>query len=332
MKDPEGDSIVASDFDPETAGIVKELGALHKGRGIWSPDLRRKCGPRLRELAGDAATAVEFRSNLAAALNQCASRIPEDGEKMRTAALAGLGLAPDTRHMTDFGDRASWLAAKIDRHVRTALRRIDGAEMLLAEEIVRELGRLHGRAPNAGIGWYLDEFRTTLRLDGKVPEAYETRRIVAVRPCLSDVVVSVDVPGSDADASLRPEADIVFGGTLARVERPLPARTQFVIRLPVPLQPGETHDFAIIVRVRELRRPHYIFTPEQDCNYFDLRVRFSPRRRPAWIRVVDGETVRMFDSPRPGVEAVPVDSSGEAHVSFVKPCLYLGYGLQWQPR
>jgi hypothetical protein len=79
-------------------------------------------------------------------------------------------------------------------------------------------------------------------------------------------------------------------------------------------------------------RPHYIFTPELECHAFDLRVRFDPQRLPAWVRLVDGETVRMFDPPRPGTEQVAIDSSGEAHASFTRPALYLGYGLQWQPR
>ena len=186
-------------------------------------------------------------------------------------------------------------------------------------------GRLH-----AVEGWYLDEFRTRLKLDGQAPESHEYRRIVAVQPGVSDVTVSVDVPGNPGQRPLRPAAEVVFGGQLVRAEEQSPSRTQFVIRLPAALQPGDKHEFEIIVRVpsADLMRPHYIFTPELECHFFDLRVRFDQQRLPAWVRLVDGETVRMFDPPRPGTEQVAIDSSGEAHVSFTRPALYLGYGLQ----
>ena len=78
-------------------------------------------------------------------------------------------------------------------------------------------------------------------------------------------------------------------------------------------------------------RPHYIFTPECQCNSFDLTVRFAPDRLPAWIRRVDGETVRVFDNAVPGADRVVLDDAAEAHARFSHPRMYLGYGLQWHP-
>jgi hypothetical protein len=317
----------------ETELIVSELKALRKGRGIWASDLEKRTGPLLRELAMAQRGPADLRTALSSALGRCAARLPDE---VRLAALASLGLAPGTTHMAYFGDRVAWLVGQIERDSsRTGLRRIDEeAEPLLAEETAKELARIRGRAVGAGEGWYLDEFRTRLKLDGPAPEAHEYRRIVAVQPGVSDVTVSVDVPGGPDQRPLRPAAEVVFGGQLVRVEEPSLTRTQFVIRLPGPLQPGDKHEFEIIVRVpsADLMRPHYIFTPELECHFFDLRVRFDQQRLPTWVRLVDGETVRMFDPPRPGTEQVAIDSSGEAHVSFTRPALYLGYGLQWQPR
>jgi hypothetical protein len=316
----------------ETELIVTELKALRKGRGIWASDLEKRTGPLLHELAGGQRGPGDLRSTLSSALARCAARLPDE---VRTAALASLGLAPGTTHMPYFGDRVAWLVEQIGRDSsRTGLRRIDDeAEPLLAGEVAKDLARVRGRA-GAGEGWYLDEFRARLRLDGPAPESHEYRRIVAVQPGVSDVTVSVDIPGSPGERLQRPSAEVVFGGQLVRVEEPSPTRTQFIIRLPAPLQPGDKHEYEIIVRVpsADLMRPHYIFTPELECHSFDLRVRFDRQRLPAWVRLVDGETVRMFDPPRPGTEPVAVDSSGEAHVSFARPALYLGYGLQWQPR
>ena len=79
-----------------------------------------------------------------------------------------------------------------------------------------------------------------------------------------------------------------------------------------------------------MRQPHYIFTPEYQCNAFDLTVRFDLDHPPSWVREVRGETVRTFDTPRPRTENLVPDGAGEVHVRFENPTKYLGYGLQWE--
>ncbi len=62
---------------------------------------------------------------------------------------------------------------------------------------------------------------------------------------------------------------------------------------------------------------------------FDLRVRFGPDDRPAWIRRVDGETVRMLDTVQQGEDLAALDEAGEIRLRFHNPTMYLCYGLQW---
>lgn len=106
---------------------------------------------------------------------------------------------------------------------------------------------------------------------------------------------------------------------------------EFFIELPAPLQVGEEHEYEMILPIPpgEHMRPRYIFTPEVQCNLFDLTVRFDLTRLPTWLRVVRGETVRTFDRGGPDGELLSPDEAGEVHVRFFNPEKYLGYGLQW---
>jgi hypothetical protein len=332
----EGDAMVTgppAGGDSGTAQVKAELRRLRKGRGLGASDLDHRVGPLLHEFAGTATGTDpgEVRRALSGALVTGAESLPDE---LRTAVLASLGLLPEVRFMPHFGDRVSWLAARLGRDARTAQRRVDAGEQLLAELISARRHR-GGCGAARDDGWYLESFAAVLLMDGEAPEAVERRRIVATRPDLAEITVALDVPRRPDQSRMSVEATVVYGGSLERREEPSRSRTHFVIRLPARLEPGETHAFEIRLRVPagERMRPHYVFTPERRCDEFDLRVRFDPRRLPAWVRRVDGETVRMFDDDTAGAPPagdVAIDASGEARVRFTAPSMYLGYGLQWQ--
>jgi hypothetical protein len=313
--------------------VAAEIRMLRKGRGLRAGDLDRRLGPCLRELASAVAVTAdvsELRRALAGEFNSHAAQLPAD---LCVAVTASLGLSTETRHMPHFGDRVSWLAEQSGRNYRTVLRRIDVAEQLLAEEIADELRRRRAHPDTAGDGWYLDELHTVLRLDTELPESHERRRIVATKGGLREVRAWLDVPQDPGQPRLPLQAELVYGGRLIRREESSRSRVEFMIELPAPLAPGEVHEYELILRVPRTgqMRPHYIFTPECQCNSFDLRVRFDPRRPPAWIRLVDGETVRTFEGARSGAEHMFLDAAGEVRVRFSNLAMYLGYGLQWHP-
>lgn len=317
-----------SDRDAPTLRIAAEIRTLRKGRGIYSRDLDQRIGPYLRDLSGNSSSDLAgLRQALASELTARAAVLPDD---LRLAALVSIGLWEETRQLALFGDRVSWLAKRSDRNDRTLLRRIATAEQLLAEEIASELGR-RGTALPAADGWYLDEFRTVLRLDTATPEAHERRRIVATRTGLQHVRAWLDLPGDRDQPPAALDAEVLCGGRLVRRSIPATNRHEFVIELPAPLQAGERHEYELILRVPEglPMRPHYIYTPEYRCNVFDLTVRFDLAHPPAWIRRVSDETVRMFDNASPNGDLESLNRVGEVHVRFGNPSLYLGYGLQW---
>lgn len=314
-----------------SAELIKaEIRALRKGRGVRAGNLDDLLGESLRELvAKSAGTGAVMLPALITELDACAAGLPQD---LRTAVRASLGLLGETKEMSRFKDRVSWLAVQLQRDERTVLRRIDDAEKLLAREIAGELDRRNVTSPAADKGWYLDELRTLLRMDVPVPELHEHRRIVATRDGLQEVVAWMDVPGDGDRPRPSVSAEVLYGGHLVRREQPTRSQVQFSVRFPAPLLAGEVHEYGLLLKIAdsEHMRPHCVLTPECQCNRYVLRVRFDHANPPRWIRRIDGETVRTFDNAEPAGERVQLDGAGELEVRFDRPSLYLGYGVRWQ--
>lgn len=310
--------------------VMAEIRLLRKGRGIHAADLDQRLGPHLRTLtAAENGSTPSRREVLTTVIDASCAGLPDD---LDTAIRASLAMNGETRRMALFKDRVRWLAGHIGRIDRTALRRIENAERLLAERLAAELRRRAANTATTPDGWYVRELRTVLRLDTPMPEAHEFRRIVAVRDGLRRTMAWLDVPRQPDEPPAELGVEVLYGGRLVRQEGPSRTRLHFVLELPRPLRAGEEHEFGIILRVPAGRsmRPHYIVTPECRMDSLELRVRFHPQRPPRWVRQVCGETVRMFESARPGSAPMVPDGSGEVVLRFDKPSWYLGYGAQWQ--
>jgi hypothetical protein len=316
---------------PSLPKIAAEIQALRKNRA-FSGDVSGKLGPVLLELAGGDARHANDR--LGRQFRTLAGRLTEE---MRTAILAALALHPGTREMTTYSQRKQWLAeTKLARGDRTAERRIEEAQRLLAQEIAAELERRRGQSDAADDGWYTKHLSVVYLLDGEAPEAIEERRIVATRNGLTKITTVLDTPRESGQRRLGLRADVTHGGKLVRTEE-LPRnrnRTLYTIELPSPLAADEAHEYEMRIRVEpdEPIRDYYVFRPELNCDGFDLRVRFDRHRLPAWVRQVAGEDVHVY-YPYEGVpapaEMVTVDATGEARASFTRLRQHLGYGLQW---
>lgn len=310
--------------------ITDELKVLRKGRGVHAPDLDARLGTYLRELSSGPyeADVATRRAVLIAQLNACTGRLAPD---LQAAITASLALSEEASRGRNFGDRVTSLAAEFDFEYRTALRRIDTAQVLLAEQITQELRRRRGRTATTPSGWYLERFQVVLRLDTPVPESTEVRRIVATSSGLDEVVAWLDAPAVPGATAPDVEGDVTYGGSLLRREHPSGGRFLFVVKLPKPLQPGDRHEYGLHLRMSDHKQmtPHCIFTPECQCDFYDLRVRFHRDQLPGWIRRVEAETVRMFQDAKPDGDLLVPDAAGEVHAAFSNPALYLGYGIQW---
>jgi hypothetical protein len=214
--------------------VLAELRRLRKGRGVEAAKLNPATAPHLCELAGDSG-GVPDRQALIREIRLHAENLRRD---LKTALLAGLGLLPETRAMTTLTSRVEWLASQTHYQNRTMLRRIESAEKLVAEEIVRELLRRRGRGPVAVNDWYVEELNTVLRLDTERPEARERRRIVALKEGLTEVMAWMDIPGTPDKPQPLIDAEVVYGGKLVRTVGPQQNQFRVMVALPVPLAAG----------------------------------------------------------------------------------------------
>jgi hypothetical protein len=311
-----------------TEGVAAEIRQLRKGRGLQDGDLEARLGPLLGELAGPG-DAAHRREALESEVRRCITQLIDD---YRTMIETSLALSPDTMQEPHFGKRVGWLAAKLMCDDRTVLRRIEKAERRLAEVIATELRRRRGRTGAAPDGWYIEELRTVFRLGSETVEVREDRRIVAARDNLTEVMAWRDLPGSASQPGSELQGEIEYGGHLLRQYQPAQNRFNHVIQLPEPLQTGDKHEYRLVLRIppRMLRHSHYLVTPECRFERLDLRVRFDPQQPPAWVRRVDGETVRTFENAgSSGEDLLVPDMTGEVHQEFRNLARYLGYGIQW---
>ncbi len=331
----------------DIAVIAAEIQALRRGRGLRG-DVSGRIGPLLRELAAgrraEAGTpagpvpaapddAAQLRRMLSGRLEVLAGRLPAD---LRTAILGALALHPATVNMRTYDLRREWVARQVERVARTAERRIDEAQDLLAQEVAGELARERSRQahPAELEGWYIESFSAVFLLDGEVPEAVERRVIVPAVDGLAELDLALDVPVDPGRPRPPLRLQVIKGGELVRVEELARTRTRYLIRLPHPLRAGEAHEYEMRIQAQQGAplRDYYVFRPERRCDAFDLRVRFDRRRPPAWVRRVAGEDVHSYNSfeglPAAG-ELVAVDSTGEASESFSGLRPHYGYGLQW---
>lgn len=327
----------------DPVAIAAEIRALRRGRGLRG-DVTGRIGPLLRELAAGpgpgavaspspGSDAAEVRRTLAARLVKLTGALPGD---LRMAILAALGLHPQTSDMRTYDQRKEWVARQVDRVARTAERRIDEAQDLLAQEVAAQLARERGRAAAAdeASGWYIERFSAVYLLDGAAPEAIERRVITSAVDGLAELAVALDVPVDSGQPRLPLKLEMISGGELELVQEMARTRTRYVIRLPRPLLAGQRHEYQTRIRVLPGGPPrdYYVFRPERRCDQFDLRVRFDRGRVPAWVRRVDGEDVHSYNTyggvPGEG-ELVGVDPAGEVSASFSGLRQHFGSGLQW---
>jgi hypothetical protein len=292
-------------------------------------DLLERAGPTLRALSGidDSTTENEARRLLVAYLNDLADELPGD---LRTAFRVGLALHEDVQYRF-LEARMQWLATELDRDVRTARRRVD--EAIRSAETMRAIS-VPADDNYAHDGWYLERFRTLLYLDGAQPTAIEERKVVAKHDALSEVIISGSVPcpaGADRERH-RPDLTILYGGSLARIERPSNTYSRYFVRLPQPLMRGQTHDVGVSMKTpaNQPINPRYGFQPLRRCDEFDLRIRFGAEHRLAGVWNLAGIPRGMADDFTAASARVAPDGAGEIHLNYKRLLVGMVYGARWE--
>jgi len=187
---------------------------------------------------------------------------------------------------------------------------------------------------SAAGGWFLESFSAVLRLDADPVEAWERRRIAATVEGLRELVTSVSVPRHPEDVTRRHglESEMLYGGAMEVRRQPYDSYFQNVITLPRALRAGDRHEYAVRLRIPAGQRmtPHYVHVPYQRSDYFELRVRFDPRRPPEAVWLVrEAPTTVIYRREPTGEKLIP-DRFGEVYASFRDMRPGMGYGICWR--
>jgi hypothetical protein len=306
--------------------LSDDLNRLRKGRGVMASDLQDRIGPTLRTLSGISCsdTPGEARRRLVTYLKALTVALPED---LRLALSAALALDDDVRHRF-LEERMQWLAARLNRELRTARRRVD--------EAIRSTALLSATPASDDYStdrWYLARFRALLTLDGNQPMAIEERSLVANNDDLSEIMISTSVPrtatADNGDHSV--DLAVLYGGSVTRTERPSVTYFRYFIRFPRPLQRGETHDIGISLTIPpgQPMNQRYSFQPLRRCDEFDLRIRFGPSSQAKNIWNMAGVPRGVIDDFAALNALVCPDGAGEVHLRYEHLRIGFIYGVRW---
>jgi hypothetical protein len=305
--------------------LGEELGRLRRGRGVMAEDLPDRVGPTLRRMAG-----IEFGSNagdtrkrLIGLLEDLAAGLPED---LRTAFCAALALREDVQFRF-LDQRMRWLANGLQRDVRTARRRADEAIRLVDDTV-----DVPTRPPGGYEDWYLVRLRSLLLLDQAEPSAIEERTLVAARDDLTEIYIATSMPtprgGRPQERSA--QLKVLYGGSLIGATWPTATYFRYAIRLPQPLERGQSHEFGISITTPRDQplNPRYGIQPLRRCDEFDLRIRFGAAKPPS-VWHIAGLPRGMVDDFADPQALVHPDVTGDIHMWYQHLKLGLVYGARW---
>jgi len=301
--------------------LIEELKTLRKGRGVFVSRIDERVGAVLRRVCAvtEEDGPAEIRRKVCARLESLARSLPAD---LRVAVMAAFAIAPDAR-LPLYQDRVSWAARKLNRNPRTARRRIDDGIQHIAQ-----LAAVSDPVPagRQGAAWRIAELRAAMTLDLDRPEVLQCRRIVAETDGQAEFDLAVTAASPSGVV-----VDLLHGGTLVERGPAASDRFGFTLVLPRPLARGETHDFALRVRLPDdtPMRPHLACVLTYPCDRLDLRVRFHRDRLPRTVRLLRRAFQRDIDDVVPPAEEVPIDHAGECHVGFRDVTAGMAYGLRW---
>jgi hypothetical protein len=312
--------------------LIGELKTLRKGRGLFVSQIGDRVGDTLRTVCAvtDEDGPAEIRQKVGDRLENLARNLPAD---LRVAVMAAFAIAPDAR-LPLYQDRVSLAAAKLNRDPRTARRRIDDGIQHIAQ-LAAALSPIESPRPMASTEWHTAQLRVDLALDRERPEVLDCRTIVADRDDLRelDLAMTVSIPGTHGPAP-HPRTlgvDLFHGGTLVARGMESSDRFAFSLVLPRPLARGETHDFAMHVRLPADAplRPYFACVLKHPCALLDLRVRFDRARLPARVWLLRDAFQRDVNDAVPPREPVRVDEAGEIRARFGDLNPGMAYGARW---
>lgn len=314
----------------ESEKLVRELRALRQGEGVGTPHLRARLGPCLLRACRveDADDEATVRSKVKETLMAACAALPEDDRKATVAALA---LAPGANQRF-LKDRIGPYADEIARDVRTAMRRVDGAQELLAEVLMAGMQGEARRSEYAMDGWYYELCSAVVILDDEGVTMHETRRIVATADDLQSVRIAWSSPVVEGEPDGDLEVVALYGGEARQdLVNSGPGNYLGVLRLPHSLKAGDRHEFCTRFRQARHSENRYTVTAFRRTDRLAVRIKFPTDRLPRHVWRVDGLPGGVAAGVRlPPSEPLYPDAVGEVMTSFDRLHVGLSYGIRWE--
>ncbi|MGH3877368.1 MAG: hypothetical protein ACRDSK_10080 [Actinophytocola sp.] len=313
--------------------IEADFRQFRRGRGIREPRPLKSLSAELRTLCriGERDDPGHAWATLVRKVSDLTARLPAD---LRIAAEAALALHSETENMRYLNDRIEWLRMQEECSERTARRRIEDAVKKLVVEAKRDLSQPPETFTNPDQGWYVEMLRTRLQVGRGSPRAVEERRIVVTTDGLGEIIHRANIPPGDYDRTRKRGLDmeVVYGGSM----RPISSsgsHFQWGVRLPVPMNLGDTHDYGVVMRIPEGQSmvPQYVCLPLRRHDLFELRIAFDPTRLPARIWRLAGVAPRVVDDWQVIEPLLVPNKAGEVSAIFRDLRVGFGYGIQWEP-
>ena len=313
--------------------LLSELKALRRGLGVAAPAVKRQAGDALLAISKSGFDDGDdvVRLNLTNELGRLTEELPSE---LRTIARVSLNLDDQAGGGSLLQTRIEWLSRHLGRDARTVRRRIDEAMALLAEVAIKDFSWHTLEAQEASAEWYTRRCRTLLRIDLATPEALDEREIFVKSGELSSLSLPFTLPRNPGDQAETHDLDVevLFGGSFVKKVRASDSRFDLKIHFPRTLERGASHRYALTYRIPPGQKmaPHYVFVPFQECEEFELRVRFNMNSVPRDIRKISAAFHREIEELQPDENQLETDGAGEVHVLFHELRPGFAYGVQWK--
>lgn len=315
--------------------FVKELKALRRGYGIGTVDLKAHTGSLLSTAAGAATTdpADQFRRKVQTLIEELIGQLPEGARPLLLMAfgLSGNGEPGQPRYLA----RVEQFAQRQRAAGRTIQRRIDLAIEQMAELVSQ--ARPRERPSARQTPWRTAGLKVFLSFDLAVPEAFEIRQVVALRDGLAELDLGMTLTppaGWTGEGSLEDlGVDLLHGGQLTGRTMRSSNRIAFRLRLPATLGLSQRHEYALRVKLPAERgiAPHYVCTPNYECDLFELSIRFRTDSPPVRVWRVPGVLPLELDDAKVNRTLITPNTFGEVHETFTGLEPHLSYGVGWEP-
>lgn len=302
----------------DAAVLLGELKALHRGLGIWRPDLGAVLGPRIVAALGLDPASPQMRSELVGHLTRLASDLPNGP---REAFLAGSGITSRSRLLSE---RLSEIQNDLDRGGRTLRRRLAEAESLIAQRLAADLagGFLTvGTSP----GWIIRRMESIARLDLDQPVVSSVRELLVTRP-LTEVVGTFSVPAEAAPE--RGEIRVASIGDTPRASLERLSLSSWSYRIPLDrtLVPGAEFTYGISLTFPSIEcvQPYLLTIPTALCRYFKASALLADTPTKLWR--LEGISPMAIGDPRP---ADDVEPTKKIVAEFTDLIPGFAYGIRW---